>query len=52
MGYHTYDVILTNGITQQIYRKHGFCEREAVILAQAEAIENARGYEVVSVKQL
>lgn len=45
-----FEVILTNGTVNTSYIKWAFNEREAVILAQAEAIQNAMGYEVVSAK--
>jgi len=48
---HKYTVILTNGTTQQEYTIHAMCERAAIILAQAEAIKLARGYELVSIIQ-
>lgn len=47
-----YIVTLTNGTTQQKYSISAFCKREAVILTQADAIRNARGYELVSVEQV
>lgn len=47
-----YIVTLTNGITQQQYKISAFSKREAVILCQADAIRNARGYELVSVKNI
>ena len=47
-----YIVTLTNGITQQQYKISAFSKREAVILCQADAIRNARGYELVSVEQI
>jgi len=46
---HKYIIILTNGTTQQEYKKSATNKEAAVILAQAEAIQNARGYELVSV---
>jgi len=44
-----YEVILTNGMVNHTYNIPAFNEREAVILAQAEAIKSARGYDFVSV---
>jgi hypothetical protein len=52
MKYNTYDVVLTNGIIRNTYRKHAICEREAIILAQADAINKARGYEFVSIRKI
>jgi len=49
---HKYIVTLTNGTTQQQYKISAFIKREAIILCQAEAIRNARGYELVSVEQI
>lgn len=46
-----YEVVLTNGTVNHTYNIVAFCEREATILAQAEAINNARGYDVISVKK-
>jgi hypothetical protein len=44
-----FKVVLTNGMVNTIYTKRAFNEQEAVILAQAEAINDARGYTLVSV---
>lgn len=52
MKFNEYEVILTNGLTQQKYIQYCTGEKEAIILSQAEAIRNARGYELVSVKKL
>jgi len=49
MKYNVYEVTLTNGKVFNSYRKQAFTEREAIILAQAEAIQNAKGYEFVSI---
>jgi hypothetical protein len=49
---HKYEIFLTNGTIQDGYYKWAFCKKQAVILAQAEAIENAKGYELVSVKEV
>jgi len=46
---HKYIITLTNGTTQQEYKKSATNKEAAIILAQAEAIQNARGYELVSV---
>jgi len=50
MGNHYYEVILTNGVTQQKYQIPASCERAAIILAQAKAIYLARGYDLVNIK--
>jgi hypothetical protein len=42
-------VILTNGLVETEYKVNAMNRTEAVILAQALAIQNARGYEIVSV---
>jgi predicted ATP-grasp superfamily ATP-dependent carboligase len=44
-----YTVTLTNGATYQKYEIYAFSQREAIILAQAEAIKNAKGYELSSI---
>lgn len=46
-----YIVTLTNGTTQQQYKISAMGQQQAIILAQAEAIKLARGYELVSVIQ-
>jgi len=48
---HKYIIILTNGTTQQEYKVSATNEQSAIILAQAEAIKLARGYELVSITQ-
>jgi hypothetical protein len=47
-----YKVTLTNGTYQYTYTICTFGEREAIILAQAEAIRAARGYELVSCEEV
>lgn len=49
MKHNEYDVVLTNGATEQIYRIHASNEEQAIILAQARAINLARGYQFVSI---
>jgi hypothetical protein len=44
-----FTVTLTNGIVETEYKVTAMNRREAIILAQALAIQNARGYEIVSV---
>ena len=48
MKHNNYIVTLTNGIAKQTYSKSAFTAREAIILAQAEAIQMGRGYELIS----
>jgi hypothetical protein len=50
MRQYLFEVVLTNGTVNYTYEKFAFNEREAVILAQAEAIQEAIGYDLVSVK--
>lgn len=46
----TYEIVLqTNDERTDTYYERAFNEDSAVILAQAEAINKARGYELVSV---
>lgn len=45
-------VTLTNGSVNHDYEKTSTNEREAIILAQAEAINLARGYELVKVREV
>lgn len=52
MKFNTYEIILTNGIVYHKYIKQAFNQKEATILAQAEAIQNASGYELISVVEL
>ena len=49
---HKYIVILTNESVQQRYRISAPDKEQAVILCQADAIRNARGYKLVSVEQI
>lgn len=44
-----YDVSLTNGTTVQVYRIYATNEEQAIILAQARAINMGRGYKLVSI---
>lgn len=44
-----YTVTLTNGTTFQKYEIYAFNQQEAIILAQAEAIKNAKGYDLASI---
>lgn len=46
-----YIVTLTNGNTEQQYKVSATNQQAAIILAQAEAIKLARGYELVSIIQ-
>ena len=46
---HKYIVTLTNGTTQQQYEISAISQQQAIILAQAEAINLVRGYEFVSI---
>lgn len=48
MKQNEYKIVLTNGTIKHEYNKIAGCEREAIILAQAEAIQMARGYDFVS----
>jgi len=50
MGHKLFEVILTNGTVNCTYNIVALCSEQAIILAQAEAIQNARGYELVSFK--
>jgi hypothetical protein len=50
LKYRVYEIILTNGTVETKYNKRAFSDKQAVILAQAEAIQAARGYELVSVE--
>jgi len=50
MKHNEYDVTLTNGTTEQTYRIRAMSEEQVIILAQAKAINQARGYKLVSVK--
>jgi len=45
-----YMIILTNGIIEDIYEIEAMNQREAIILAQAKAIKDAKGYDLVTVK--
>ena len=51
MRQHLYIVTLTNGSINSNYSIYASNEREATILAQAEAIHATRGYELVSIEQ-
>jgi len=46
---HKYIITLTNGTTQQQYKISATSQEQAIILAQAEAIKLARGYEFISI---
>jgi len=50
MNHKAFIVRLTNGTVEEDYHIVAFNEREAIILAQAQAINLARGYELVEVK--
>lgn len=52
MGHNGYKVILTNGVVEHSYFIVAFSKKEAVILAQANAINQARGYDLVSCEQI
>jgi hypothetical protein len=45
-------VVLTNGTVETSYRPRAFNDEEAVILAQATAIMEARGHKLVSVEKI
>ncbi len=49
MKQYLYKIILTNGTIKYQYFQRAFNIKEAVILTQAVAIQNGRGYELVSV---
>jgi len=49
MRQYYFEILLTNGEVENTYYKWAFNEKEAIILAQAEAIQNARGYELISI---
>jgi len=49
MRQYYFEILLTNGDIEHKYYKWAFNKKEATILAQAEAILNARGYELVYV---
>jgi hypothetical protein len=51
MRQYLYTIILTNGTMEHEYSKWAFNKTEATILAQAEAIQNARGYKLVSITE-
>ena len=50
MNFNDYIVTLTNGTINNTYKIQAFNKEQATILAQAEAIKQARGYELVSIK--
>lgn len=52
MKYKQYKIVLTNGTINNTYRQTATCEQYAVILAQAEAIQLARGIKLVSVVEV
>jgi hypothetical protein len=52
MNFTLYDVVLTNGTVRNTYRKCAMCQREAIILAQADAINSANGYDFVSITEI
>ena len=47
-----YKVTLTNGTVNHDYYKWAFSKEEVIILAQAEAIQEARGHKLVSCEKL
>jgi hypothetical protein len=47
-----YKVILTNGRVNHTYNVHAGGEKAAIILARAEAINMARGFELVHVVEV
>lgn len=51
MKLNTYEVVLTNGSIQHTYTTTAFNREDAIILAQAEAIHQARGRKFVSIKE-
>lgn len=50
MNFNNYIVTLTNGIIKNEYEVLSINKEQAIILAQAEAINQAKGYELVSIK--
>jgi len=50
MGRKLFEVILTNGTIKTTYRKYAFCLEQARILAQADAIRQGSGYDLVDIK--
>jgi glycyl-tRNA synthetase beta subunit len=49
MKYTSYIVTLTNGTINHQYNITAMSERQAIILAQAEAIKAARGFDLVNI---
>lgn len=49
---HWFEVELTNGKANNKYKIYAFNETEATILAQAEAINEGKGYKLVSITKL
>ena len=47
-----FEVELTNGTVNDKYKIKAVNEEQAIILAQAEAINNAKGYKLVSVNEI
>lgn len=52
MKYTKYKVILTNGALKNEYEILALNEEQAIILAQAEAINKGRGYKFVDITEV
>lgn len=52
MNRYKFKVTLTNGTVDTDYEVYARREKEAIILAQAEAIQEGRGYELMSVRRM
>lgn len=53
MNFKTYEIVLqTNDERTDVYYKRAFNKEQAVILAQAEAIESAEGYGLVRAREI
>jgi len=51
MNRYKFKVTLTNGEVNTTYEIYTRGKKEAIILAQAEAIQEGKGYELVSVEE-
>lgn len=52
MNRYKFKVTLTNGTVDTDYEVYAGCKKKATILAQAEAIQEGKGYELVSVRRI
>lgn len=52
MDYNNYRIVLTNGKVEHSYFKYASNEEQAIILAQADAIQNGMGYKLVSIEEV